>query len=64
MRAKTLSLIAKTIAVLYALIASIFLDMSVVDIVIIASFIAESFITVDISLITKNVKQKEPYEPI
>lgn len=51
MKAKTLTLISKGIAVLFAIIAFLWLDRSASEILLISAFIAEAFITVDISMI-------------
>jgi hypothetical protein len=55
-KGKTLSLIAKTVAIVYALVASLIFKIPATEIVILSAFIAEAFITVDISLIKTAVK--------
>ena len=59
MKAKNLSLISKILAVIFAIVAFIFFDKTAGEIVTVAGFIAASFVTVDISMITKNVKEKK-----
>jgi len=56
MKAKTLSLITKGIAVIFAIVAFIFFDKTAGEIVTISTFIAGSFVAVDISMITRNAK--------
>lgn len=56
MKAKTLTLLAKATAVLYALVASLGFKISATDVVIVATFIANSTIAVDVSLISKVIK--------
>jgi len=58
MKAKTLSLVTKGLAVVFAIGAFLFFDKSAGEIVQISVFIAGSFLPVDISMITKNVKSK------
>lgn len=55
--AKNLSLIAKGIAILFAIIAFIFFDKPALDILTICGFIAGAFLPVDISLIKQAGKE-------
>ena len=53
---KKLSLIAKGIAVIFSMVMFVWSGRSAAEILIISGFIAEAFVTVDISMIVKNAK--------
>jgi len=59
MKAKNLSLASKILAIIFAIVAFIFFDKSASEIIIVCGFIAGAFLPVDVSMITKNVKEKK-----
>lgn len=59
MKAKTLSLISKGIAVIFLIVMAIISKRPATEIVLIAGVIANTFVAVDASIIVKNVKEKK-----
>jgi len=56
--AKKLTLIAKGIAVVFAIVAFLVFDKEAAEILIVAGFIACAFLPVDASMIVKNIKRR------